>query len=556
MLTFGYYLKKGGNNSKRIHDTLIKTRQHIVTMASQKQIIGKNTLQEFQDDLNILFYNKENNSQYQNIINQLNQSVAAAYQQESGKILADFNITDSNYALINIDAFGSDFMQQVEQLQKKIERTNISFKVAIRYIKIVNESIDAIINKSQQGIKILETNKDIKRIKERLIPTLQEEILSAFQAAGYQNDNNFLSRWLMTSKTGMSKNWLHAFKELEAIVIALTTNNGKTLLTTQEYGETLELATSELHKVINKTVPQTEDKLLQRLMGDAKKVGQSSVSRGGAHLDMVIDKKYLGDTSYRGVWDSKTNTWKTNKNGQKIIQKYVYINTDPKLEIKYTEEQDEFDTKGKVDVILEYGENNNKLRISEKNFGYNVSERNNFGETNLLAGLNRSLNNKILLESYTMALQYPYTNSNGKVYEEASSRLQAAHNLAKIALVADILMGYSQEQGYANCLLVHQRGRKFTVIDIIELIKKLNNNLAELQPSKMIGNETGFEEVKYIQLEGYNANLLEDAAQSIRTMILKSNSASLNTQNYYSIMYNYLKTQQIILKAKLQDFND
>jgi len=40
-------------------------------------------------------------------------------------------------------------------------------------------------------------------------------------------------------------------------------------------------------------------------------------------------------------------------------------------------------------------------------------------------------------------------------YDEAGSRLNGAHNLAKMSLVADILMGYSQKTGYANCLVIH-----------------------------------------------------------------------------------------------------
>jgi len=42
--------------------------------------------------------------------------------------------------------------------------------------------------------------------------------------------------------------------------------------------------------------------------------------------------------------------------------------------------------------------------MSLKNWDYNVSTKNNFGKTSLLAGLNRSLNNKLLLEGYTMTL--------------------------------------------------------------------------------------------------------------------------------------------------------
>jgi len=142
----------------------------------------------------------------------------------------------------------------------------------------------------------------------------------------------------MSKTTGVDdkKDWLKKFRKLEAMVIALTTHNGKSVLSTQEYGLPLELVFTEFKNAIGKT----EDATLQRLSEYAGvHVGKTPVGRGGQTLSMDIESRYLGDTSYRGVWDNKNNTWKRNKRTGKIItEKYYYINTNPLIEIKYTEE--------------------------------------------------------------------------------------------------------------------------------------------------------------------------------------------------------------------------
>lgn len=535
-LTFNWYIKPGGSNTDIINRQLQNARMQIIQNAADKgvsgKINGKTTLKQFEDDLNALFYPKTNNSQYQQIVSQLNNIIAQRYDEVADKTLAKFNLTDQYYTVANTTAFGPEFWERVEKIQNKISRKeNISFKIAWQYIDKINAIIDGISKKSNLN----NIQSDIQFVKYTLMPEFEGFVNQAFIDAGYDLQKD-LNKMLISKRTGYAEyetDWINTFKLLEAIVIALTTVDGKPLLTTEEYGTTLELGLYELGNVIRETGDILSDKLLQRLSGGllgngyTAWTGRTSVERGGRNLSMHIDSSLISNKELRYEKDKKTSNV------------YVEINTDPKLVIQYNESQSEDKAAGKMDVNFSY--NDQQLRISAKNWGYNVSDKNNFGDTSLLAGLNRSLSSVAKLQGYTMALQYPYWKKDGTEYDDATNKLQTAHDLAKTALIADILMGYSQQQGYANCVVVHQRGKKFTVIDIVGIMRSLIN-------------ANKIDKLPYMQLEGYNETDLEYTARNVRKFILNKKHTTFKTGNYYSIMWNYFKAQQIVLRVKTEYF--
>jgi hypothetical protein len=84
-----------------------------------------------------------------------------------------------------------------------------------------------------------------------------------------------------------------------------------------------------------------------------------------------------------------------------------------------------------MDILLKLPDiANQPFRISAKNW----NSANDFGETNLWYALSRTVSKKTALEHYMYSLA---------AYEANDNQLKAAHNLAKMSVFLDTIMGYS-----------------------------------------------------------------------------------------------------------------
>jgi hypothetical protein len=108
-----------------------------------------------------------------------------------------------------------------------------------------------------------------------------------------------------------------------------------------------------------------------------------------------------------------------------------------------------------------------KFRVSAKNWG----TLKDLGSTSLAYALIRSLNVEKTLE-YAYALT-----DRGK-----SAPLKTAHELAKLAIVADIMMGYSQTTQYADTLVINHRAAKRVIVEPMkDIFYNLENKLSNLK---------------------------------------------------------------------------
>lgn len=100
-----------------------------------------------------------------------------------------------------------------------------------------------------------------------------------------------------------------------------------------------------------------------------------------------------------------------------------------------------------------------KLRISAKNWGGSLSSH-DFGSTGFTYAIARTLGNE-KMESLVTALA-------------TSNALDYAHKLAKYSLFADILMGYSQTNLYADTIVINCQGKGFLVFPLSSVFDEIN----------------------------------------------------------------------------------
>lgn len=164
------------------------------------------------------------------------------------------------------------------------------------------------------------------------------------------------------------------------------------------------------------------------------------------------------------------------------------------------------DRQGKMDVNFTFNDNGNYIpfRISAKNWqGLNRD----FGSTNVIYALIRSLDIEGA-ELYTSAMT-----DEGQV-------VQDANELAKYAILVDILMGYSQKNNYADTLFINDRvGKAVYVISLVDLFEKIYNNIAK------------------VNIQGYDSDTVETKLKILKRAVDKSQGDS-----YRDLAWKYLQT--------------
>lgn len=206
--------------------------------------------------------------------------------------------------------------------------------------------------------------------------------------------------------------------------------------------------------ILNAYNKETEIKLngLTKRISNVLKTGdkpasRTSFSKNGIALTVAVDFSGLD---------------KLNKINKNLVEGLKYNSEN--LKINYVP-QEEKQSKMDIEVSFEDGSSH---RFSLKNWA-NLTSTNYLygaGSTDTLSALIRSggIDNT---NNYSLAL----LSNNENV-------LTVAHRFAKISIVADILMGISQESRWANELVIHDRSkRQFYVFNIPTLIQNLGSQL-------------------------------------------------------------------------------
>jgi hypothetical protein len=159
-----------------------------------------------------------------------------------------------------------------------------------------------------------------------------------------------------------------------------------------------------------------------------------------------------------------------------------------------------------------------EFRASAKN--WESMQKRDFGSTSLAAALLRSAGLNEML-AYGVGLGWPNSYSSS----------ETLHNYAKIAAIADIVMGYSQESGYADTIIINDRSRRHVfVYSMSEILKELYQKLSELS------------------LPGYNPDSVQNA---LRNSLNWNQPLAGSDQNYMQSIYSTLSGIQISVSSDI-----
>lgn len=176
---------------------------------------------------------------------------------------------------------------------------------------------------------------------------------------------------------------------------------------------------------------------------------------------------------------------------------------------------------GKMDVQLTFGDTGTQdYRISAKRWGKGIGD---LGYTSIDAGIIRSTDVGVA-EAYKFAVLTPSqdqfdVNKDGT---PSFSAVNSAHEMAQLALKADIAMGYGQGQaGYANVLVV-DNGNAIKVFNLATIVNDNNRKLS-----------------------GYNASSIQAAA--VENYNAMKNVMIGRTNHYLGAMTNTLNKMRVTI---------
>lgn len=185
----------------------------------------------------------------------------------------------------------------------------------------------------------------------------------------------------------------------------------------------------------------------------------------------------------------------------------------------------------KMDVELNFGNDSNidkklrnrDFRVSAKN--WQTLSGSDFGETDLGGAI---LRNATLYDALTYGLQlgwFEYTESD-KTYEEQ------LHHFARLNLLLDIVMGYSQERGYTNTIIINDReNSEIKVYSIKKILDNVKDQIIDLSKCSNYNEEKvksilkeALDWTEHLSTQEYEAlllNALRSMKFNINTNILK-----------------------------------
>lgn len=432
----GYFTDNG---QQRAVERLNAAKEWLINEAKGKRAISN--LQTVANELNGLFYPKDGTP---------TSALVQEYQQE----ILDISLRTIEKAFSNMD-FTNDNWWKNTKINKG-EKT------------VSDTTLQNWINKAETNLKVIENLLSSTPNAKSLLEA-QSQLQNVIQ-----NAKNFINKASADYELfgGRTKGGVTAYtlgslgdeavklvKQMRALDII--TRSGANYSPT-DFGNAFEKALARANASIKDNgVPEVVNDMLEEMF----KVGGNPVGRG---------------TSRSGIVNMTANFDKAlSKNKQKAYSKDKNFKiSDDNFEATYTYDPTA-DKMGKMDVILKFPTKNSgvieDLRVSAKNW---TSSR-SLGGTSIDAALNRAVGNT-LAELYKFSMldstKDAWIKEKGRKKAEWKCK-NAGHDLAKIALATDIVMGLNQGQaasgGLANVLVINDQ-QKIHVIDITELVTNMD----------------------------------------------------------------------------------
>lgn len=441
----GYFTERGQSN---ISSRLQAARDWILDDIKKNSVKSVN-LKSLEKELNSLFYSNGPNipmfvEQYQNDLLEIaNRNIETVFE--------NFNFEQATAA---VKLNSKETTAALQSLTKWIQKTEENLKLVS----------DAIQGASKNPSKLIQIEAQLQQVI--------NNANSFFQEAN--STYNIFGKYDVYAAKDKGAQAVHLIKQMKAFDAAV--RHGKNC-SPQEVGAAFEKALARANAHIqNNGINHVVNRMLKDLVTGAKQT-----SRGTTRS---------GEVSYTVNFDAPlSQAEKTSFNNA------GFTISDDDLAITYTYNPTS-EKMGKMDVILRAPTGNindpiETLRVSAKNW----TNSHTIGSTSIDAALNRAVGNT-LAELYKMSM----LDSTIDVRREKGSPVvawrcaESGHQLAKVALASDIVMGLNQGHtksgGLANVLIINDQSHIY-VKDIGQMItnmKQIDKFLKNYKPSAIEGS--------------------------------------------------------------------
>ena len=336
-------------------------------------------------------------------------------------------------------AYNTEVKDDKEVVSKKVGQDTHSARIHENTIRNKIKEINRLLNAST--IEALVNHKDWKDINID-VNQIKRDLLEALKDGDLVTKCNFL-RKMNTSE----KNTVQNIEDLDNLYKAVRHLNGGSNLP-QIYGKAFERTLKVFSNLLNMKAEDSVSEII------------STTFKGQTEGDTSVDRGEL-----------KSNIYDIN---HKIFSSSTSSLTDESNLVKINS----FDRRqGKMDVAFKLPDgiaNGETLRISAKSWeGLSGKD---FGETTLLDAIVRTAG---IDDALAYGLTVGFYNPIGKLWEEVY-----AHEFAKTCIFLDIVMGYSQKQGFADIIVIEDRSnftRPIKVVSIYNLLTKITQHINDLK---------------------------------------------------------------------------
>lgn len=408
--------------------SIIKMTQTAISNLTSLQDTNDNGLKDFEQFLNYVYYGT---GQFQtkssaNQVNEFSQGV----EKKLEEISYDFIGAMSNTGQINIAGKGIR-AGAVETLS----------------LGEIDKRIEVVSNFIAKSNTISQYQTTLNKLKD-----LRNYLIEAKRLLVSRWGTNLSNNKKLTSKTAMSQgvNLLEEINDIWKQVTFL----GK-LPSNTDIGEVLEKSLPVAKEVLDGQINGTVGQMLNNAFS-GKSLGQNRVStdRVATEIAGVSIEGYEGDrrvpygSSYSYIFgDNSDSTFSLSINALEHIQQ--------KMDVQ-------------MEITLPEGEKK-EMRISAKS--WNKMAGKNLGETTLLNALLRTTN---LDATLAWGLQENYSPYASQKYNNANEWANNLVEQAKYICALDIIAGIGQNGGYADTLVVQDRGQKeFHVYSMKNILQKI-----------------------------------------------------------------------------------
>ena len=396
---------------------LIRERKVMIQNAERRLTVYKQSTDGLEKYLNKLFYPK--NTVDKKLTEQYMNRVVQAYEGYTRKKLNNANFSmDQELTLASPEAGFKMLRERWEHFTHKEKIQKDTLKIRLEKVEEMIKRLPNLKSAIDNYEEIVEQTDALKKSLERLI-----------QKTG-------ANEWLKLDNQDI----LAEVAQMDEMFAALST----VTILPSDYGDILEIALGLLQYDMNSVT----DEVVAELVKDMTKGTGSTKGRSKAGTEVFISTQdFLNDKT------------QNKRKGYKFTVDNLEIISNPASGGR----------QGKIDVLLNLPDiANQPFRISAKNW----NSVNDFGETNLWYALSRTVSKKTALEHYMYSLA---------AYEANQNQLKAAHDLAKMSVFLDTIMGYSEQNNYVDTLVINDRSkRKVHVFSIRRLLQNFRDNTSHI----------------------------------------------------------------------------